>query len=127
MELLANASWPGNVRELQNVVERAIILSRGEVLDRPDFELPGLMAASPPMSETAERQQIEDALRVAWAHLGRRRSRAGAGSRAQHARIPHSASRGRQARLSPAPQQLTNVDSGGLRRPLRLPPPLAFG
>ena len=64
MELLANASWPGNVRELQNIVERAIILSRGEVLDRADFELPGLMAAPPPMSEAAERQQIEDALRA---------------------------------------------------------------
>jgi formate hydrogenlyase transcriptional activator len=63
MEVLANASWPGNVRELQNIVERAIILSRGELLDSPDFELPGLTAATPPMSEAAERQQIEDALR----------------------------------------------------------------
>ena len=64
MEVLANASWPGNVRELQNIVERAIILSRGEVLDSADFELPGLVAATPPMSEAAERQQIEDALRA---------------------------------------------------------------
>src|SRR6202795_4444313 len=60
MELLANASWPGNVRELQNIVERAIILSRGEVLDSADFELPVLKAARPPTSETTERQQIED-------------------------------------------------------------------
>jgi DNA-binding NtrC family response regulator len=65
MEVLANASWPGNVRELQNIVERAIILSRGEVLDSADFEMPGLMAAAPPpMSEAAERLQIEDALRA---------------------------------------------------------------
>ena len=63
MELLANASWPGNVRELQNIVERAIILSRGETLDRADFELPGLTAAPSSMSEATERQQIEDALR----------------------------------------------------------------
>jgi formate hydrogenlyase transcriptional activator len=63
MELLTNASWPGNVRELQNVVERAIILSRGETLDRADFELPGLTAAPSSMSEATERQQIEDALR----------------------------------------------------------------
>ena len=28
-------SWPGNVRELQNLVERAVILSRGGVLPNP--------------------------------------------------------------------------------------------
>jgi len=64
MEVLANAPWPGNVRELQNIVERAIILSRGEVLDSAHFELPGLEAAPSPISEAAERQQIEDALRA---------------------------------------------------------------
>ena len=32
MELLMAYSWPGNVRELENVVERAIILSRGQPL-----------------------------------------------------------------------------------------------
>jgi len=64
MEVLANASWPGNVRELQNIVERAIILSRGEVLGSADFELPSLTTATAPVSDAAERQQIEDALRA---------------------------------------------------------------
>jgi DNA-binding NtrC family response regulator len=64
MEVLANASWPGNVRELQNIVERAIILSRGEVLGSADFELPNLTTATAPVSDAAERQQIEDALRA---------------------------------------------------------------
>jgi two-component system, NtrC family, response regulator AtoC len=36
MDLLQAFSWPGNVRQLANHVERAVILSRGEVL------LPGL-------------------------------------------------------------------------------------
>jgi formate hydrogenlyase transcriptional activator len=32
MNSLVNYSWPGNVRELQNVIERAVILSRGPAL-----------------------------------------------------------------------------------------------
>ncbi len=32
MELLLDYSWPGNVRELENVIERAVVLSTGEVL-----------------------------------------------------------------------------------------------
>ncbi|PKK82875.1 MAG: hypothetical protein CVT49_11225 [candidate division Zixibacteria bacterium HGW-Zixibacteria-1] len=35
-------NWPGNVRELQNVVERAVVLSRGDVISIR--ELPGLKA-----------------------------------------------------------------------------------
>jgi formate hydrogenlyase transcriptional activator len=37
MWILARYHWPGNVRELQNVVERAVILSPGEVL-RPSLD-----------------------------------------------------------------------------------------
>jgi PAS domain S-box-containing protein len=33
MERLVGYRWPGNVRELQNVIERAVILSRGPVLE----------------------------------------------------------------------------------------------
>ena len=35
-------SWPGNVRELENVIERAVILSRG-----PELEIEGLSGAAP--------------------------------------------------------------------------------
>ncbi len=34
---LSRAAWPGNVRQLENVVERAVVLSRGEVIDRDDL------------------------------------------------------------------------------------------
>jgi DNA-binding NtrC family response regulator len=37
MEVLENYSWPGNVRELQNVMERAITLSSGDVLTAEDL------------------------------------------------------------------------------------------
>jgi DNA-binding NtrC family response regulator len=32
MELLIDYPWPGNVRELENAIERAVVLSVGEVL-----------------------------------------------------------------------------------------------
>ena len=32
MDLLREYSWPGNIRELRNVLERAILLSRGQPL-----------------------------------------------------------------------------------------------
>lgn len=33
MEIFLDYRWPGNVRELENVIERAVVLSSGEVLD----------------------------------------------------------------------------------------------
>lgn len=42
MERLRAYDWPGNVRELQNVVERALILSRGEQLTFPALAEPGI-------------------------------------------------------------------------------------
>jgi formate hydrogenlyase transcriptional activator len=39
MTQLTAYSWPGNIRELQNLIERAVILSRGSVLAVPLAEL----------------------------------------------------------------------------------------
>jgi formate hydrogenlyase transcriptional activator len=65
MTALSAYAWPGNVRELQNVVERAVILARGDVLGLSDFELPSLGSEVVPprhSGTTDERQQIEEAL-----------------------------------------------------------------
>jgi DNA-binding NtrC family response regulator len=39
LQLLMHYRWPGNVRELENFVERALILTTGEVLQPVDFSL----------------------------------------------------------------------------------------
>ena len=43
-------AWPGNVRELENVIERAVVLSRSDVLGESD--LPEHIAAATPTAPT---------------------------------------------------------------------------
>jgi len=67
MELLMNYEWPGNVRELENIVERAVIVSRGDTLEIDSKWLSGSgeVLASPRDSLSfaeVERQAILDAL-----------------------------------------------------------------
>jgi len=37
MRLLLNSPWPGNIRELRNVIERAIVLNSGRVIEHVDL------------------------------------------------------------------------------------------
>jgi len=37
MHALTHRAWPGNVRELQNYIERAVILTKGDVLQLPEL------------------------------------------------------------------------------------------
>jgi formate hydrogenlyase transcriptional activator len=66
MNLLASYHWPGNVRELENVIERAVILSRNGALRLERDALPGAAAAGNVNErlQTQEREAIESALRV---------------------------------------------------------------
>jgi len=50
LELLQKYRWPGNVRELRNVIERAVVLSRGDRIDVEDLTLTSLA----PSSESGE-------------------------------------------------------------------------
>jgi len=46
LKALKNYDWPGNVRELENVVQRLVVMTDGDVVDAPD--LPSLMRFSAP-------------------------------------------------------------------------------
>jgi formate hydrogenlyase transcriptional activator len=99
MDGLCRYHWPGNIRELQNVIERAVIISKGpslrmdvDDLKFPKAGLPAETAASPKPAngalhdvlEETERQQILKALQQSnWVvagphgaavHLGMKRS-----------------------------------------------------
>ncbi len=71
LELLRHYDWPGNIRELQNVIERSVIVSSGEVFavdpawlsTQPAQPRPRVTApARPPGEARAEREIIEAAL-----------------------------------------------------------------
>ena len=48
MDLLMDYAWPGNVRELQNIIERAVVLSRTHVLSLDAAFLPRTSPAGEP-------------------------------------------------------------------------------
>ena len=67
MSALLAWKWPGNVRELENLIERAVILSRGPVLNVPVTELQSVDnqtgSGLDKMLQAAERDQIMRVLR----------------------------------------------------------------
>ncbi|HEY6248279.1 MAG TPA: sigma 54-interacting transcriptional regulator [Pyrinomonadaceae bacterium] len=70
-------NWPGNIRELQNLIERAVILSRGSVLEVPLSEIKKpaaneiLINGSGPVTlEAVEREHIIKTLREAGWVIG---------------------------------------------------------
>ena len=69
IELFESYPWPGNVRELQNVIERAVILSEGDIFSvdktwlRPAISQPAAPAvALSPALQRQEKEMIEAAL-----------------------------------------------------------------
>jgi Nif-specific regulatory protein len=69
MEEMLRYRWPGNVREMKNVIERAVVLTRGQYIDRDDLVLstlhtagdtdPGMSLGSLGRSEPASLADIE--------------------------------------------------------------------
>ena len=71
LELLQSYPWPGNIRELQNVIERSVIVSDGEVFSvdeswlsqQPHAHEPKHALALPQKLAAQEKEIIESALR----------------------------------------------------------------
>jgi len=63
MEALVRYPWPGNIRELQNVIERAVILTTGDVLRLSPLPSHETFAAGAVTLADAERDHILNALR----------------------------------------------------------------
>jgi len=76
MEALVEWKWPGNIRELENLLERAVILTRGTVLYVPLAELESPMEDDEPEGEetvtlhSAEREHILKVLRECKGIIG---------------------------------------------------------
>ncbi len=74
LQMLVDYEWPGNVRELQNVLQRATLLSRKEVLDEGDFggleQIPHSQPAGKRLAEV-EKAHILSVLGETGGHRGR--------------------------------------------------------
>jgi formate hydrogenlyase transcriptional activator len=78
IEALTEYQWPGNIRELENVIERAVILSPGPVLQVPLRDLrsritPGVGSDKPQTLADVEREHIRATLKdTRWVLSGPR-------------------------------------------------------
>jgi DNA-binding NtrC family response regulator len=60
LSLLQEYQWPGNIRELRNVIERAVLLSRGRVIRAQDLPLNIAATSSSTSSMVGAQMTLED-------------------------------------------------------------------
>ena len=72
MEALQSCPWPGNARELRNVIEHAMIVSRGTTLDvgMPAF-LPAETIEAPNLREVERRHILKVLEKTGWRITGK--------------------------------------------------------
>ncbi len=76
-DIILNYDWPGNVRELENTIERGVVLSRTEVIDKTDLPYFGLVKSKETLPSTSltlkdmEKSHILNALEKTDWNLGK--------------------------------------------------------
>ena len=61
MKALCQYHWPGNIRELQNVIERAVVMTRSSELQ---VQLSDLTTRAVPLAQVTEARTLEEAERA---------------------------------------------------------------
>jgi transcriptional regulator with GAF, ATPase, and Fis domain len=77
LELFQSYSWPGNIRELQNVIERSVILSSGDVfsVDESWLSKESAQTVSPPLASQPVNGEPRDEREIIQAALAESRGR----------------------------------------------------
>jgi DNA-binding NtrC family response regulator len=78
-EILLGHSWPGNVRELENAIERAVVLTRADIITTADLMLDrvgGSLTAAPASVAAANNVALTSASATNEADLRTRRAAA---------------------------------------------------
>jgi two-component system response regulator AtoC len=87
LERMVNYRWPGNVRELENVIERAVILARGDRITLDDLPENVARPGAGADATGPENFALKPARRAAEAGVIRRALRATGGNRTRAARL----------------------------------------
>ncbi|MBL0226659.1 MAG: sigma-54-dependent Fis family transcriptional regulator [Geobacteraceae bacterium] len=79
LEILKQYAWPGNVRELQNIIERAVILAKGEITSAElPTELLSHLPEETPREGILKQREKETICKALQQYRGNRRQTAGA-------------------------------------------------
>lgn len=93
LEALAGYPWPGNVRELENIIERILLISEGQIIQLEDLP-PKILRNEEVLSdnlekykETVEEKVIRDAIKAADGNITKAAEKLGISRRSLHRKI----------------------------------------
>jgi two-component system, NtrC family, response regulator HydG len=77
LQVLTNYHWPGNVRELENIIQRVVVMTDGDLIDVPDMPPPMRFAVSREAGVNRTLAEVEgEHIRSVLASVGGNKTRA---------------------------------------------------